>query len=182
MKNIMVSHIESSRNTMFRQATDAVKGRLQDMSTVVEKQLSDKLKEICDSVFRDYMAVLVGVSVTGLTNRARPTELDCLKADVNVVLRSAATLFAPVEASGHSRSDPMEKDQIQDRLVKHGGSVYAQDQERGEAPAQDQLDVPKQGQPQDQDHGRPENPGLDSGDKGTTVGVIGACDIKTEPL
>lgn len=58
MKTIMAGHVNSSRHTMFREATDTVKDHLEAMCRSVKKQMTDRVEGIFDAVFRDYMGVI----------------------------------------------------------------------------------------------------------------------------
>ena len=54
----MVEHVDEKRHTMFRDATDTVKAQLDTMCRTVQKQLSEKVEQIFDVVFREYMNVI----------------------------------------------------------------------------------------------------------------------------
>lgn len=58
MKTIMVTHVDESRHTMFRDATDTVKAQLDTMCRNVKKQLTDRVEGIFEVVFREYMTVI----------------------------------------------------------------------------------------------------------------------------
>ena len=58
MKTIMVTHVDESRHTMFRDATDTVKAQLDTMCRNVKKQLTDRVEGIFELVFREYMTVI----------------------------------------------------------------------------------------------------------------------------
>lgn len=63
MKAIMEGHVKSTRHTMFREATDKVKAQLQSMGDSIGLQMADRVRNIFDAVFRDYMKVIVGIEV-----------------------------------------------------------------------------------------------------------------------
>lgn len=111
-----MSHVETSRSTMFRQATDFVQGKLEDMCITVKSKMEDKTREIVDAVFRDYMTVIIGASADDPANRMPRDELDYVKADVTAVLLSAATMFDLAREGGESLTEPMEVDMTQDEL------------------------------------------------------------------
>ncbi|CAJ2501356.1 Uu.00g042090.m01.CDS01 [Anthostomella pinea] len=102
MKLAMGNHVESHRSTMFRQATDTVKARLQGMCRNVQQTMIDSTAEIFDAVFRDYMGVFVGQTVD---RRARmsPQELEMRK-QVNNVILLGDRMFAPVLGISHSEA------------------------------------------------------------------------------
>ncbi len=58
MKTVMVGHVDSSRHIMFREATDTVKAQLEAMCRAVKSQITDRVDDIYDAVFRDYMRVI----------------------------------------------------------------------------------------------------------------------------
>jgi len=60
MKDSMITHVTTSRHTMFRQATDVVKARLENICDRVEQELQEKTQVILTAVLRNYTAVLVG--------------------------------------------------------------------------------------------------------------------------
>lgn len=114
MKTAMVSHVDESRHTMFRQATDTVKGLLEEMIEVVQTQMHDKTRDILDSVTRDYTTVLVGAGINNPADQGSSEEPEHM-ADVKAALLSADALFALAGVSDDGSPGRME-DSAQARL------------------------------------------------------------------
>ncbi|KAI1659708.1 Dynamin family-domain-containing protein [Daldinia decipiens] len=93
MKAAMANHVETSRHTMFNQATDTVKAQLEAMCRVVQKSLSDEMEDMFSSIFRDYMKVLVGTTVDRHA-KLPPQEL-AMRANVNDFLQHCDLMFSP---------------------------------------------------------------------------------------
>lgn len=194
MKDTMVSHVETSRSTMFRQATDFVQGKLEDMCATVKSQMNDKVREILDSVFHDYMTVIIGESAGDPANRIPRDELDYAKADVTAVLLSAATIFDLAREGGDSLAEPEEVDMTLEELHEESKEIEraqvqpkqgklanhpAREEEDPSTQGQlthDQLGSPMQDSPASptQDHGRLEVPELALGDE---VNLIEGVDV-----
>lgn len=58
MKTAMVGHVDSSKNTMFRQACDTVKSHLDAMCRTVQREMNEHVENVFDMVYRDYNTVL----------------------------------------------------------------------------------------------------------------------------
>lgn len=93
MKMAMLNHVENSRNTMFEEATNTVKARLEAMCRSIRQQMDDQMEDMFSTIFRDYMRVLVGAKVERHA-RLDPKEL-AMRASVNDVLARGNALFAP---------------------------------------------------------------------------------------
>ena len=89
MKTAMVSHVETERYNMFRQATNAAQGRLDDMCATVESQMRARIQDIFTTIYRDYMTVLVGVSANNLQQRMGREERE--------LRTKIASILAPVD-------------------------------------------------------------------------------------
>ncbi|KAI1074397.1 hypothetical protein F5B20DRAFT_586283 [Whalleya microplaca] len=94
MKAAMAEHVDHSRHTMFRQATDVVKAQLEKMCRTVEEQMLNQIEDIFEAVFRDYMSVLVGTTVDR-RSKISPQEL-AMRTNVNSVLLRGDSMFASV--------------------------------------------------------------------------------------
>ncbi|KAI0854147.1 Dynamin family-domain-containing protein [Daldinia vernicosa] len=147
MKAAMANHVETSRYTMFNEATDTVKAELEAMCRTVQKSLSDQMEDMFSSIFRDYMKVLVGTEVD---RRAKlsPEEL-AMRANVNNFLQHCDLMFSSVlgektvdermktgDTTQTSEADPIKEDENE-----YGGGVASV---KIEAPAETQasIDVP----------------------------------------
>jgi hypothetical protein len=63
MKDHMLSHVDTHRQTMFRESTEEVKSHLTQMCRQVEEQMSNKADEVFALMRRDYMMVVTGTRV-----------------------------------------------------------------------------------------------------------------------
>ncbi|KAI5922509.1 Dynamin family-domain-containing protein [Camillea tinctor] len=94
MKTAMIQHVDHARHSMFHDATNAVKLQLQAMCRALKKDMMESTENIYDSVFRDYMSVLVGTTVER-RDRISEEELEMRKRVHKALLRGDL-LFAPV--------------------------------------------------------------------------------------
>ncbi|KAI1760686.1 hypothetical protein GGR53DRAFT_508668 [Hypoxylon sp. FL1150] len=94
MKTAMINHVEHSRNTMFEDATNTVKEKLEAMCRSIRQQMDDQMEDMFSNVFRDYTRVLVGAKVERHV-KLDPKEL-AMRAGVNDVLVRSNSLFSPV--------------------------------------------------------------------------------------
>ncbi|RYP52928.1 hypothetical protein DL768_002024 [Monosporascus sp. mg162] len=106
MKTIMVGHVDDSRHTMFRQATDTVKAKLQAMCRTVQKDMSDRVEDVFAAVFRDYMHVIVGAKVDRHA-KLSPEEV-ATRTTVNDILHRGITMFAVPELSHGQEPEAMQ--------------------------------------------------------------------------
>lgn len=111
MKAAMVQHVETTRNTMFHQATATVRERLEAMCDTVMAELNKATRTIMISLFNDYMVELIGASAKRQSG-VSPRELQ-LRASVRDVLRDADTVFALLprgdsSIDGTSEEEPAE--------------------------------------------------------------------------
>lgn len=167
MKAAMANHVETSRYTMFNEATDTVKAQLEAMCRTVQKSLSDEMEDMFSSIFRDYMKVLgeyltitayiifdANTTTVGTTvdrhARLPPQEL-AMRADVNDFLQHCDLMFSPVlgeatvgeclEAKGTTQTS--EADPMIEGENEYGGEVASV---KVEAPSETQvsIDVPSE--------------------------------------
>lgn len=60
MKDHMIGHVDSQRVTMFREATQEVKGHLKHICLQVEKRMTNEVEEVCENIRRDYTQAITG--------------------------------------------------------------------------------------------------------------------------
>ncbi|KAK7450956.1 hypothetical protein Landi51_05272 [Colletotrichum acutatum] len=93
MKNHMVSHVEASRDTIFRHSTDSVKEQLEALCRRLQDELTAHVQDIYSLLARDYLHVLIGVDKdpkpTGLPRAER-----LLRAEMYRKLEQTAKRFA----------------------------------------------------------------------------------------
>lgn len=90
MKSTMESHVDIARETMFREACDAVKGQLGTLCADVEQWMTAPAQDLFAKLQRDYLATLVG-------GRAEAT------ADIPLVERILYQQIQPILEDADSR-------------------------------------------------------------------------------
>lgn len=89
----MVSHVETSSDTMFRHSTDSVKEQLEALCRRLQDELTTYVQDIYSLLARDYLHVLIGVDKdpkpTGLPRAER-----LLRAEMYHKLEQTAKRFA----------------------------------------------------------------------------------------
>lgn len=107
MKSIMESHVDIARNTMFREACDAVKGELDAMCTDIGQLTIASLVKLFPKIERDYLTTLVGKDAELLATTPRAERK--LRGELRPILEEADSLFAklcfPVSPSDADRED-----------------------------------------------------------------------------
>jgi hypothetical protein len=63
MKDHMIAHVDSQRVTMFKEATQKVKGHLKHMCIQVEELMVKKAGEVCETLRRDYTQAITGCHI-----------------------------------------------------------------------------------------------------------------------
>lgn len=96
MKGLMVSHVESTRVSMFDSATNVVKSLLQQMCDAVRDLMASKTEENFQRISRDYLAVLVGANATGMSRAHRAERLLC--SEMEALLAGSDAVFKDVVA------------------------------------------------------------------------------------
>ncbi|KAI8631989.1 hypothetical protein F5Y19DRAFT_382458 [Xylariaceae sp. FL1651] len=124
MKAAMATHVDNARHSMFRQATDSVKGRLQDMCRSVKKDIAELVEGIFDQVSIDYMRTLVGTEVDRSAKLPRE-ELD-MRNRIREILLLGDKMFAPV--LGESASGTTDDMIADDLATLADGLVTAPDE------------------------------------------------------
>ncbi|KAI1372650.1 hypothetical protein F4677DRAFT_431751 [Hypoxylon crocopeplum] len=141
MKTAMSNHVDTSRNTMFREATDIVKARLDAMCRTVRVSMTDEMEEMFASVFRDYMRVLVGTTVD--RHAKLPPEELAMRANVNNVLQGGDSMFAPVLGELHTDVPEMGDDAVRNDLPEEMAWVKSEAASEAEAlPVDMEVDHP----------------------------------------
>ncbi|KAK2607165.1 hypothetical protein N8I77_005867 [Diaporthe amygdali] len=120
MKSIMEAHVDIARNTMFRQACDAVKREVDAMCTAIEQLMMAHLGKLFTMLERDYLATLVGEDAEFLA--AVPWAERKLRGEMRPILEEADSRFAelcvPVSASDVDHEDgAVGSEQAADNLI-----------------------------------------------------------------
>lgn len=107
MKSTMESHVDTTRNTMFRQACDAVKGQLDQMCAEIEKHMTASVDNLSTKIHRDYLATLVGEGAEV------PLAERMLHEQVRPILEDAGSRFAQFSfpASGEAPAAARDSEQ-----------------------------------------------------------------------
>ncbi|KAI1352363.1 hypothetical protein F5Y01DRAFT_324313 [Xylaria sp. FL0043] len=112
MKDAMTDHVDTARHSMFGEATEVVKGLLEDMCRSVFEDISLSIEAIFNTLCTEYMRALVGNDMS-LSEKPTLKELD-MRSRVNKVLLRTNKMFAPVlgewvpEVSPGAGADDME--------------------------------------------------------------------------
>jgi hypothetical protein len=94
MKNLMVSHVENHRNSMFRNATNVVQRQLEDeLCKRIQADLEAHVRDLQARLARDYLSVLVGVDVASFGLGPSRVEL-MLRAEMAPLLTKTDGVFA----------------------------------------------------------------------------------------
>ncbi|GAB1316634.1 Dynamin N-terminal domain-containing protein [Madurella fahalii] len=99
MKDIMISHVTTHRQSMFRNATSVVQTQLEDMCRRIKLQMEEFIQDIHARLTCDYLSVLVGADVSGGVSRVERM----LRAEIVPLLAKADLPFAELvsEPAGH---------------------------------------------------------------------------------
>lgn len=98
MKDKMENHVRKNRRVMFRQATDTVRNRLNDMCTWVEDMLRRTISERLSTFNEDYRRVLIPSTAAARALRS-PAER-ALRRKMEPLLTNADRMFKELSASG----------------------------------------------------------------------------------
>ncbi|KAK1957604.1 hypothetical protein LY78DRAFT_741803 [Colletotrichum sublineola] len=119
MKSHMVNHVESSRHTTFRHATDSVREQLRALCRRVEDEMTQQVQEIYNLLARDYLAVLVGVdNNTKHSSLPRPECL--LRVEMRSILETTGQWFARSGSKDGSKDVAVPDDQDDPFADEHG--------------------------------------------------------------
>ncbi|KAI0964750.1 hypothetical protein F4678DRAFT_486458 [Xylaria arbuscula] len=94
MKESMADHVETTRHSMFNDATEVVKEALQEMCLSVMEDISQSIDGVFNTVCAEYMRTLVGTE-PGRTGDITPEELE-MRSHVYKILLISDNMFAPV--------------------------------------------------------------------------------------
>lgn len=117
MKSTMESHVDTVRNTMFRQACDAVKGQLDSMCAGLEQQMTFSINDLLTKLQRDYVTTLgERVQITS----AVPLAEQMLHAQIGPILEDADSRFAQscFPVSGGVPAAPVGSEQDEDLIAR----------------------------------------------------------------
>ncbi|KAI1208912.1 uncharacterized protein F4807DRAFT_461036 [Annulohypoxylon truncatum] len=92
MKEVMEDHITSARQTMFRLATDIVKGQLKDMCHAAMRDMAKKTGHMFVRISNEYVETLVGTNV-GSYKELLPQDL-IVRANVDGILHQCDSTFS----------------------------------------------------------------------------------------
>lgn len=130
MKNIMVTHVAGRQRAMFRNATDVVQSRLEDMCQHIRQVMEAHVQNMYTRLSRDYLAVLVGTDAASMGTRIPRAEL-MLRAEMAPLLAEVDEEFAelftgqvPSRDGGPAADDAQEEQHV---FVKSEPESTAQD-------------------------------------------------------
>lgn len=123
MKRAMAAHIEDVRHTMFRQAFNAVKSKLEQMCDGSEAMMQALVRDLYMKAKRDYLSVLVQGDLPDAEKKVRSLmRKDLLEADLWFAATTPTTVFgdgrtskSPVirpEQGGEGRNEQAPDNQV----------------------------------------------------------------------
>ncbi|KAK3319346.1 hypothetical protein B0H66DRAFT_591910 [Apodospora peruviana] len=131
MKEAMVSHVERTRRTMFRDATNGVQEQLETMCKTVKQQIENSTQDLHSRLTRDYLAVLVGIDIAAFRTVPRAERL--LRAEMAPLLAKTDHAFARV---ARGNDDVVVKTRAESesafQVETQDNDEDAEDQENGE--------------------------------------------------
>ncbi|KAI1132388.1 hypothetical protein F5Y10DRAFT_231071 [Nemania abortiva] len=133
MKDAMINHVDTTRHSMFRQATEVVKGQLETMCRSVMHDIAESIQAVFDTIYMDYMRTLVGAEVD--RSRKIPIEERDMRNRVNKILLSCDKMFAPALGESAFEADAMEA--TTDEAVIDNAEAYG----ANEADAEDKKEL-----------------------------------------
>lgn len=89
----MISHVETTRNTMFRDAAEFVRVRLTEMCETVKKTMRGQAEHVYTRIRDDYMRVIGGAQVAAAT---LPQQERLLRKQVHEIVSTCNELFEKV--------------------------------------------------------------------------------------
>lgn len=110
MKDKMISHVTTHRQSMFRNATGFVQQQLEEMCRHIKLQMEEFIQDIHARLSRDYLSVLVGTDVGAGVPRVE----QMLRAEMMSLLAKAELPFAellsePTGPEGHVETNPQSR-------------------------------------------------------------------------
>lgn len=126
MKGLMSEHMDHEKAQMFRDSTEAVRGKLNKMVKVVEDNILTKADAVFLAVKRDYFAAVVGQNAVNIADVPRGERL--MRSEVLDIVESAENVFRrglglPVGEEDTADEGPASQHDGQDSLL--GGSSQA---------------------------------------------------------
>lgn len=121
MKSTMEFHVDTTRNTMFTEACDAVQRQLETMCIRVEEWMTAFVHDLFTKLQRDYLATLVGgrSEVTAVI----PLAERMLHEQVRTILEGADSRFAQIcFTAGAAGSEQKDEDLIAQQLEDNSES------------------------------------------------------------
>ncbi|KAK7935689.1 hypothetical protein PG985_001184 [Apiospora marii] len=91
MKTAMESHVSTSRHSMFHQATETVKGMLEDLCKTLKKEIFKDTDPVLSELSKDYLGAMLGRDVGEA--KLSSAEID-MRAKVKDVLLRNETMFS----------------------------------------------------------------------------------------
>ncbi|KAF2179023.1 hypothetical protein K469DRAFT_597528 [Zopfia rhizophila CBS 207.26] len=114
MKRNMIDYVKQHRHQMFKDATENVKGQLEQMCRQVEEDMSNKADEIFVSMRRDYVSLIGGAEVNQDNAMSKAERL--LRAEIKSLLMGVDEQFRAI-ANGEI-GEEIEDQDIEDELLK----------------------------------------------------------------
>ncbi|KAG6360022.1 hypothetical protein INS49_011078 [Diaporthe citri] len=117
MKSTMESHVNATRNNMFRAACDVVRGQLDGMCADVEQWMTVFINDLLTKLQRDYLTTLVGEHAE--VTAAVPWAEQMLHGQVWPILEDADSRFAQIcfPAGGGIPAAPVGSEQEDEDLI-----------------------------------------------------------------
>lgn len=141
MKNIMINHVTTHRNTMFRNATDVVKRQLEDLCDRIGSEMEAHVHELHARLARDYLAVLVGVDVASMQRGVPRAEL-MLRAEMAPLLGDVdgefAGIFGVVVAKREVKGESEGAEETGEERVKEEELTEGDEDEEGNYDEEDE--------------------------------------------
>ncbi|KAI0876004.1 hypothetical protein GGS24DRAFT_453177 [Hypoxylon argillaceum] len=106
MKEAMINHVDYTRHSMFREATEVVRGQLDAMCRSVKEDITESIQDVFDTIYMDYMRTLVGTEVD--RGRKMPREELDMRNCVSKTLFRGDKMFAPALGESAYETDTME--------------------------------------------------------------------------
>ncbi|KAL1639287.1 hypothetical protein SLS58_008129 [Diplodia intermedia] len=123
MKGHMSAHVSKSRTTMFQDACDAVKARLNDLTSTIKSELASRAGGVHSTARRDYIQVLGNLGTVAAPSQA---EMD-LRDDVAHILESSEEGFRRLVEGVDETEDGADQDVPADEDVDEAGDGSDQD-------------------------------------------------------
>ncbi|KAL1618669.1 hypothetical protein SLS54_007105 [Diplodia seriata] len=123
MKGHMSAHVSKSRTTVFQDACDAVKARLNDLTSTIKSELAIRAEGVHATARRDYIQVLGNLGTVAAPSQA---EID-LRDDIAHILESSEEGFRRLVEGVDETEDGADQDVPADEDVDEAGDGCDQD-------------------------------------------------------